>query len=728
MIRRQLWSIGRWPPLRGVNALGSILAFLGLLAVSLGLVAGLVATAVYEHRDAIDRERAPIVVLDDERETALLWQQIGSGGVADRVVEVIGIEPLHKHAPLPPGVRTWPAPGEAVVSPALRTLLLEVGAPDRYGRQVGTIGLEGLASQTELLAYIRPPFPLDPEQGAWPLAGFGVSRGGGGLPFGETLYDRSVTEFWSLSLLLVVLPGLVAVVAAARVADNETRRRHLLLERIGASRWARAVAATPHLVQPLVASLLVGVTLGLASATVDIAIPFKGNVIDARIVRGILPTLLIVIVVVNLMGVVWLAFLAAGRSSRENSATRLTAPKDPTAWGRTILLLIVLAAQPWVVALVDSRTTVMLATLVAAGMAVVCLPAAVATLLHVASVRRSRTCLNRRRVGGFLAWRITEHRSKALARLAGSLCALVVVVGHAAAVLAMFTGPALDARLIERRIGHSLLIAEQDISQIEGVLRLARDRGMGAVIQSNPLIGASTDGTTEMLLIGPCEDLSMLGVSCAEGPLVREGSSPRLDAILDWYSNPTTLIAVGSSHRLLDDPTEQHFDVLLLSPDGQDLDVERLAADAYEAGLRTRIGPLGTGARLGAADLLHKSYWIFVFGVPGVLTLLIVGAVTWAAVVIEESHGLARSPLIADRQDVFTAVAWVRVGLPILVAGVAGALSTGWLLAPHSAIGALDLPTGFFLSVAIASGAVAAGGWWVAQRSMAAVSIRRWEG
>ncbi|MDK8450279.1 hypothetical protein [Corynebacterium mastitidis] len=64
--------------------------------------------------------------------------------------------PLVEDAPLPPGVAQWPAPGEAVLSPALREMAAEEGLDSRYGRVAGTIGPEGLATSGEPLAYVVP--------------------------------------------------------------------------------------------------------------------------------------------------------------------------------------------------------------------------------------------------------------------------------------------------------------------------------------------------------------------------------------------------------------------------------------------------------------------------------------------------------------------------------------------------------------------------------------------
>lgn len=740
-LRRNLLHVGWWSAApRGVNALGSLLALLGLLAVSLGLVAGVVAGVFYAHRAEVSLARAPVVA----EAPALYWMPMDSG-VDDRIVQAIALEPVADDPPLPPGVDRWPEPGEAVLSPALHDLLAERGVADRYGRPVGRIGRDGLASQTELLAYLRLPVPVDKEQ-AWPVAGFGMPSSGHSFPIGEVAYDRSVVEFWSMSLFLMVVPGVIALTAAARVADAETRRRHVLLVRLGAGRGARMLIALPRVLLPAGVSLLVSVALVVAGSRFDLTVPFKGNVVDAAVVREVLPALLAIVVGTHVVAAIALALLTASRQGNPG-ASRLIAPSDRPAWVRTGVLMLVLAGQPWVIARVDDPTVIGLATWAAAAITVICLPAALATGLRAASAWRAHRNLASGRVGRFLGWRITGYRSRALARLTAAVAALVIVVAHAAAVLALFTGPALEARLVADRIGTSLMVASPRQGEAGEVVEFARDRDLATVavtVTTRGLVDedrmTSRTVSEEVTLTGECPDLQALGVACRTGRLAQANPSARLDVLAAWHGRlgpGTTEVVVGppeagterdGRHEYADDDDEylEWSSLMLLSRDGGNLDAVALARDAYREGLVIDIEQLGAAAVLGAVDLLHKSYWLFVFGVPGVLTLLLVGALTWAAVVIEESGALVRSPLLAERQDVFDAVAAVRIALPIAVGGVAGVGVTAWLLWPHVRTGAAQLPTGFLVAVVLATLVVAVLAWWAAQHLMATTSRHRW--
>lgn len=102
------------PPVARAQAM-SLLLGTCLLCLSLGCLAYAAGA------DALHRDRAASLtpVLCDEGRASLLYRFGGFTQVHNRAVTVIVISPLVADAPLPAGVRAWPAPGEAVVSPAL---------------------------------------------------------------------------------------------------------------------------------------------------------------------------------------------------------------------------------------------------------------------------------------------------------------------------------------------------------------------------------------------------------------------------------------------------------------------------------------------------------------------------------------------------------------------------------------------------------------------------------
>lgn len=714
---RNLFSVGRrCATLRGLNTLGFLLTLVASFSMSVGLASVVLASAVYEHRTEVARDRGPIVAGEDE---ARLLLQPRSPTIGSHSAFVAFVEPRDPDVAPPPGVTAFPGPGEVVVSPALRDILREHDVADRFGRQVGLIAREGLASPTELFAYARPAEPMT-SASAIPVAGFGGREGSSGL-LGEDIYDRSVVEFWVMGICLMIVPGIVALVAAGRVADDETRRRHILLARLGASRTARVVVAFPRTVYPTGVSLLLVLALAITASAVDFSPPFTAFVVDAAIVRDILPVLVAVVVIAHVVAMAVLAVISAGRLGTF-AATRLTAPADRSGWGQPVALIVVLAVQPWVIALVDLRFVVALSTLTAAVVAIWCLPPTLAMVFRALSGRFSHRSLLSGNVGKFIGWRITGHRSRAMARLTGAITGLVILVGHAAAVLALFTGNTADVNTTMDRVGKSVLVADPDTADVAEVAQFADQRDIAILEMRRDY---SSDGLT---LVAGCETLRLVAATCVEGELEREGASVRLGELLAWEaSTATSIFVVPAEPGTTKGDAEESSMAVFLSRDGGDLDINSLSEDAYTAfGPGFSLEQLGASSFLGGVDLLRKSHWLYVFGVPGVLTLLITAAVTWAAVVIEESKELVRNPLFAERHDLLDAVSMVRVGYPIVVGGVAGVLATAWMLAAHVQTGAVEMPVGFLAYSLVGTLAAATLGRFVGLRLMSKASRTRW--
>ncbi|MFI9807203.1 ABC transporter permease [Streptomyces sp. NPDC052301] len=169
------------------------------------------------------------------------------------------VEPEGPRAPIAPGLSAYPAPGDMVVSPALKHLLasdsgklLRERLPYRI---VGTIGESGLIGSHEL-AYYAGAKNLAPRINGWQTARIDT--------FGPP--KRTETKRLDPVLLLLVLvvfvvllmPVAVFIAAAVRFGGERRDRRLAALRLVGAdSRMTRRVAAGEAL-----AGSLVGLALG----------------------------------------------------------------------------------------------------------------------------------------------------------------------------------------------------------------------------------------------------------------------------------------------------------------------------------------------------------------------------------------------------------------------------------------------------------------------------------
>ena len=190
---------------------------------------------------------------------------------------VIWIEPAGGAEPvLPPGMPGLPAPGQAVVSPALDRLA--ASNPDLARRYPDRLVLEsrGVWSGDELLAYVRMPEGrtlsgqlagnLGTDNPAVRARAFGPPTGGAHYPIGPFSGLVPVGAAVKNAILLLGVPGLV-VLAVGLAAAGRARYRHS-----ETSRWSALealVSAIPG---------LVGVTVlwGLVSPRLE-QVPLVGH-------------------------------------------------------------------------------------------------------------------------------------------------------------------------------------------------------------------------------------------------------------------------------------------------------------------------------------------------------------------------------------------------------------------------------------------------------------------
>ncbi|MFD7771145.1 ABC transporter permease [Streptomyces sp. NPDC059787] len=241
---------------------GWIRALLTAVGVGLGVALLLLTTALpgalaERHR----REEArlnytfgeQIERADDTLVTADTDTQFGDRDVRGRL-----LEPEGDKAPVPPGLREFPAPGDMVVSPALKEFLDSDGGELLRERLpydiVGTIGEQGLIGSQELAYYA----------GAEGLAG----RAGDGLvgridSFGDPNPVEEEMDPVLMLLILVVfvvllMPVAVFIAAAVRFGGERRDRRLAALRLVGSDGgMTRRIAAGEAL-----AGALLGLVFG----------------------------------------------------------------------------------------------------------------------------------------------------------------------------------------------------------------------------------------------------------------------------------------------------------------------------------------------------------------------------------------------------------------------------------------------------------------------------------
>ncbi|MEV7883016.1 ABC transporter permease [Streptomyces sp. NPDC002817] len=245
---------------------GWVRVVLTAVGVGLGVALLLLTTAIPNAMAARgDREDAradsafsatPLKKADD----TLVVASVGTT-YHDKSVRGRELEPEGAKAPLPPGVRRFPAVGEMVVSPALKKLLesddgklLRERLPDRI---VGTIGESGLVGSAELAFY----------RGAEGLAANintfhaeRIDKFGNPDPNPSDRMDPVLLLLILVVFIVLLMPVAVFIAAAVRFGGERRDRRLAALRLVGSdARMTRRIAAGEAL-----AGAAVGVVFGAA--------------------------------------------------------------------------------------------------------------------------------------------------------------------------------------------------------------------------------------------------------------------------------------------------------------------------------------------------------------------------------------------------------------------------------------------------------------------------------
>jgi hypothetical protein len=218
---------------------------------------------------------------------------------------------LGPRPPVPPGLERLPEPGEIAVSPAMHRLLESTPddqLDDRYpGRVVATIGDAGLAHPDQLIALIGGT----PDQlGEVSSPSLEVVRGFGSPPSNEAFYVAlRVVVLVGAALLLV--PVVVFIVMATRVAAAHRERRLAAIRLVGATRLqAGVVAAVEAGLAALAGSALGWAGYEVGRRVLAAIVTFQGGhfFVDDVVVTG----WLLLLVVIG----PWLCVLAGGGMAR----------------------------------------------------------------------------------------------------------------------------------------------------------------------------------------------------------------------------------------------------------------------------------------------------------------------------------------------------------------------------------------------------------------------------
>ncbi|MEU9126353.1 hypothetical protein AB0C96_42280 [Streptomyces sp. NPDC048506] len=585
-----------------------------------------------------------------------------------RAYTVVYVEPLSSAVAPPPGLASWPSPGEAALSPALLRAGAREHIADRYGRLAGTIGPEGLASPSERFAYVRPAHTMRGMVEARPIHGFGAAAEWGN---GDFTHQRPVWEFLLTVCGFLLLPAAACVVLAARMGADERDRRTALVTALGALPAHRRLIVIGEAAAPVIVGAAVGSVPAAVGCLVDVPFPFSHFTLYAPDLRAC--ALWLVGAALLSLVVTLAAVTVLHRHRRSTAATRLRASHATLSriacWACPLFLL----AASYGPGLAPSSASRVLFQAVGTLGGFATLPSLIAAACT--AVGSALAGLSRRWAGpaALISGRWMAASAATTARLVCSVVIAIGLTGEAQLWMSRMAEPVRQATAVRQVVGDSLLtvtspkrITPQFTTSLpEQVVLISLDENKG---------------TTR--LTGTCPDLTVLHLPCHSGAVT---PAMHTDERLRYaFGNGINITTSVTPHA----PARMSGTALLLSRDGAALDVSEIKRTANRTlAPGTSVSALGTGWISGGKVLSDQSGWLLFLGLLGTSVLAVGFALNTQAEFLRQGRAAAPVAVLCGRRTIFFGLSGWSLLAPVLVSGAIGVFVYSWLAGPLVADG-----------------------------------------
>lgn len=715
MLRRA----GPWARIRSVGlVLGA--AMLTIAAFACLLVAE-------QHHDRELRALALQPVESSDVDAKLLYGEALTT-IQDRPVSVVTLEPLETDAPLPPGLSSWPGPGEAVLS---AQLMADLGFENAglYGTPVGVIDEIGVVVPTERRVYRRPPVGVGDTDRMMPVSSFGASERG---PFVSTsiLYRATLTQSEALVIFALLLPALLSVALAARVDGDARARRGALLDVLGASRFQRSVVDLSESLPALALGTLVGAMVISLLFLADISIPWLDTVLDAsetrRSLRWALPAV-VGALVLSIATVLATRGAVHGLRSKDTVARFDTARSLPL--GRIVVCFVAGIATVWLPMNAYTAQPAVRALLYLSGIAVFAatFPAVLSSCLSVCGSSIARRALRHGRPGFALGGRRLQVYMPRTTRILLGVCGLVILVGQVQLWASVLGEPHRDAEALRKTVGSSAVSASPT-NYGEALQSFVRNLDSDVIVAwswTETIESGSRISTTKVTFSGPCVAMRIVAGDCQQ-PARRVTPSTRAGKAV------SITLPTDAEFRVETTPNYTELERMeavlwLLSANDTDLNVLGLQEKAYEffAG--------GMGLSTIAQDWVtaglvteYQARWTVAIGLIGVGTLLVATALNLSGDIVNTARSTRAIASLTEKRSWLFGLTFVEIFLPVVIA-VAFSSVAYYVLPTGMRTGdSFVTPSGVFVLGAVLVGAVAGAGIAVASAISIAGESARW--
>ncbi|NBE81456.1 FtsX-like permease family protein [Micromonospora rubida] len=630
--------------------------------------------------------REPVFVASGTESSATARWILHSDYDDNKQFDVFYVAPLRPDAPPPPGLPRWPAPGEVFLSPALLDSSDPQALKQRYGRYGGTIARHGLTGPAERLAYYRPPTDLafDQREGRVAISGFGIDpeRMVGALSPSTVFVSGSswtATDVAVLVLGAVAIPTAVLVLLAVRSNAERRDRRLAMLDALGASTRSRAWVLIGEAIMPVAAGALLGGLIALLATLVDLRLPLTDYIIggdDLASTRALLAPLTLIVVT----GVLALVVIAQLRS-RVQGQTRPWKLRTRLRGAPQTIFPLALGTAIWGAANSDGG--------ISPGFPVglvVFLVGMAATFATLPSVLASLAVTGGRWIailGGRRSWpsavvggRWLGARPALVARLCAAfvigLGLLVQVQVQQEWVIERTRGLANGASSSALSVGDKLVSVRTKATAADAD-HFAEALGPDSVLRV-------VDTADQPTVVGTCAALRALGrlAQCPQSPVRIEdaysSASARGRALLfdTEISDPEFAVTAAPV-------TTGEITGFFVLNDASKIGVQQIQQAAYATLAKPYVSTPGQDWIAGGLEGAAAFNWVLAFGLVGVAVLVLAGAFAAVSIFLSQASSLGVLAAYNAGRRLYIGIAGWNMALPLVVAGVIGAIVAGFL-------------------------------------------------
>jgi hypothetical protein len=671
--------------------------------------------ASYEGRLDRDAQRAPIF-LGEEGATG---SPIALGNTLSEhldfwYVDVYLLAVLDESADPPPGLTTWPRPGEVFPSQAL---LDRPGADTfltRYGEVHGVIDPAGLAEPGERIAYVGVDAEAMGDRGT-PILGFGRERSVEVLPGSYDHGYRGVTlrQQWRMNFfvgltLFAVVPIMLLAVVSARLGGEARDRQLAVLTVLGADWRRRASYLLRETWWPVTLGAGGAAVLGVLATVTDWPLPFAEYTVVGSDLRMALPWLPVVATgaAAGILAIV----LAAHRVRRRAAfGTRpMPAVRPVPIWPLWLLIMVIPAVYYGYMYFRHSRPDLSSNIAIAgAGASLLLIGSATAALIMLMahgmvawSKRRSLPAL-------LVAGRDLLSVSRPVIRATIAVSAVIVIVTQVQVWVSIADASYRNAQVqyaLNQERSLSLPLYEELLPALDDL-----PGSVAALATSSGIDGSQ-------VVWGDCHAMTTVFGECPSEPTEFQRLLPQVPQSQLWIAQDALVVTAPLTSEPPTLPGTMPLEeisfgeILLFSTDQQPLSRDLLTRQLYEHDpVPVRLTGPSDSWLVGAVTDRDQGRW---FGYGGVIALTVIFLTAGFALTFEMiriGRRFASLSVLTGTTAPYYRIAAGVVGAPMLAAAVTGlVISTTIVLGPTSPGEGGILPTGLLVALSCLAVAITA--------------------